>query len=71
MITYVVQKVVGNTGEWEVFTFSVDGTEGNEVPYSLTSPVYVMIPDETTVDHAKQLINKVKNGERLNAADVS
>ena len=71
MITDVVQKVVGNTGEWEVFTFSVDGTEGNEVPYSLTSPVYVMIPDETTVDHAKQLINKVKNGERLTEADVS
>ena len=62
MITDVVQKVIGNTGEWELFTYSVNGTGGNEVPYSLTSPVYVMIPDEATVDQANALINKVKNG---------
>ena len=71
MITDVVQKVIGNTGEWELFTYSVNGTGGNEVPYSLTSPVYVMIPDEATVDQANALINKVKNGERLTEADVS
>ena len=71
MISDVVQKVVGHTDEWEVFTYSVDGTEGTEVPYSLTTPVYVMIPDESTVEHAKELIRMVKNGEKLTEENVS
>ena len=70
MISDVVQKVVGHTDEWEVFTYSVDGTEGTEVPYSLTTPVYVMIPDESTVEHAKELIRMVKNGEMLTEENV-
>ena len=70
MISDIVQKVVGHTDEWEVFTYSVNGTEGNEVPYSLSTPVYVMIPDESTVEHAKELIRMVKNGEKLTEENV-
>ncbi len=50
-------------GKWNVVTYSVDGTGDTQVPYSLSKPVYVMQPDYETVEHAKELIQKVFNGE--------
>ncbi|MFQ7289384.1 MAG: hypothetical protein ACLRPV_11115 [Lacrimispora saccharolytica] len=46
-------------------SYSVDGTGDSQVPYSMSSSVYVMIPDTSTVDQAKSLLAQVAAGETL------
>jgi hypothetical protein len=43
-------------------SYAVNGKGASRKPYSLSTKAYVMIPDEKTVDHAKELIEQVKNG---------
>ena len=50
-------------------TYSVNGTGGTEKPYSLSTPAYVMIPDQSTVDTAKALIQDVINDMVLQQVD--
>lgn len=65
MITELIQNQIINRTKWNIVSYSVNGTGASKKPYSLSTNAYVMIPDEETVDHAKELINKVKNGEIL------
>ena len=37
----------------------------------MSQQAYVMIPDQTTVDKAKSLMRKVREGVMLSEADVS
>ena len=39
--------------------------------YSMSQKAYVMIPDQTTVDKAKTLMKKVREGFMLSEADVA
>ena len=50
-------------GSWNVVTYSVDGTGDSKIPYSMSQYAYVMQPDYETVNHAKEMIQKVLNGE--------
>ena len=48
----------------------MDGTGATEKPYSMSQKAYVMVPDYSTVDKAKDLMAKVRNGEVVTQADV-
>ena len=52
-----------NGGDWTIVSYSVNGTGATEKPYSMSQKAYVMVPDYNTVDKAKSLMEKVRNGE--------
>lgn len=64
-IADLVRQQLDEGGGWNIVTYSVNGTDSNDVPYSLSTSAYVMVPDYTTVDHAKALMEKVRSGEIL------
>ena len=67
----LVRKQLGEGGSWQVLSYSVDGTGDTQKPYSMSSKAYVMIPDQNTVDKARVLMKKVREGFRLSEADVA
>lgn len=67
----LVRKQLDEGGSWQVLSYSVDGTGDTQKPYSMSSKAYVMIPDQNTVDKAKVLMKKVREGFRLSEADVA
>ena len=62
----LVRQQLSDGGAWNVVSYSVDGSGSRASTYSMSSKAYVMVPDESTVNHAKQLITMVENGEKLN-----
>ena len=70
-IAEILQDQLKNGGTWNVVTYSVNGTGAKEKPYSLSQPAYVMIPDETTVDKAKELMAKVRDGQTITQDEVA
>lgn len=62
-ISKLVKKQLSDDIKWNVTTYSADGTGASIKPYSMSANAYVMIPDESTVEYAKQLMQQVKNGE--------
>lgn len=64
-IAEIVRDQLAGGGSWNVVSYSVDGTGDSQVPYSMSSSVYVMVPDTSTVDHAKSLLAQVAAGETL------
>lgn len=58
-------QFANNTG-WDIQTYSLDGTGAEDVTYSYGSePLYVMVPDQTTVTKASQYIEAMENGQRI------
>ena len=49
--------------DWTIVSYSVNGTGATEKPYSMSQKAYVMVPDYDTVNKAKSLMEKVRNGE--------
>ena len=71
VITSLVKQLLDEGGSWQVLSYSVDGTGDTQKPYSMSQKAYVMVPDQTTVDKAKTLMQKVRQGFMLSEADVS
>ncbi len=71
VITGLVKQQLDEGGSWQVLSYSVDGTGDTQKPYSMSQKAYVMVPDQTTVDKAKTLMQKVRQGAMLSDADVS
>lgn len=59
LIAGLIREQLENGASWSITTYSVDGTGDTQVPYSMSSSVYVMVPDTATVDHAKELLAEV------------
>lgn len=59
----LVQNQLSKGTKWNITTHSADGKGTYRKPYSQKSNSYVMIPTESTVEKAKELIAQVKNGE--------
>lgn len=58
-ITTLIKEELTSLTKWEVESISLDGTGSSESTYSMGSQkLYVMIPDETTVNNAKEKINE-------------
>ena len=64
-IAELVRDMLDNGFSWNIVSASVSGTGDYQIPYSLATEAYVMIPDQATVDAAIEKINQVKNGEIL------
>lgn len=62
-IASLVKKQLKDGTNWNVVSYSVDGTGASMKPYSMSMRAYVMVPDQATVDHAKMLIKQVEDGE--------
>ncbi len=62
-IAQILQQQLSNGGDWTIVSYSVDGTGATEKPYSMSQKAYVMVPNYDTVDKAKSLMEKVRNGE--------
>lgn len=70
-ITDLVKMQLSNVAPWSVFTYSVTGTGGKNVTYSMPGqPIYIMYPDNNTVTHATKLINCIMAGNVLTSDDV-
>ena len=71
IIASLVRRQLDEGGSWQVLSYSADGTGDTQKPYSMSQKAYVMIPDQTTVDKAKTLMKKVREGFMLSEADVA
>ncbi len=65
VIASIVSDQLDSGGSWDVISYSVTGTDGSAVPYSMSTTAYVMIPDEATVETASQMMQAMLNGERI------
>ena len=62
LLTGMVKDQLSGGGSWNVASYSVDGSGMTATTYSMNQPLYVMDPDMSTVEHAKELIQNVVNG---------
>ena len=70
-ITSLVKMQLGDMAEWNVQSFAVVGTGKNSTTYTIPNKkLYVMIPDEASVEHAKKLIQMVYDGETIEKDDL-
>ena len=70
-ISDLVKMQLEDNIQWNIHSFSVQGTGGKETTYSTPSTAcYVMLPDNNMVDFAKELLRKVAEGEILTDDDV-
>lgn len=69
-IARLLQQQLNNGGSWNIVSYSVDGTGDTQKPYSMSQNAYVMIPDESTVQKAKQLMQKVRDGEPISQEEA-
>lgn len=65
IIASLVRDQLNEGGNWNVVSYSVDGTGDTQKPYSMSQAAYVMVPDYSTVDKAKELMAQVRNGETI------
>lgn len=63
ILAELVRDQLDKGGEWEITSYSVNGTGATKKPYSLSTKAYVMVPDQDTVDTAKEMIQNVIDGE--------
>ncbi len=55
---------------WDVVKYSVDGTDASKTTFSAGSQeLYVMVPDETTVEQAKKYLRQIYAGEKIVITD--
>ena len=65
LIGSLVSDQLNDGSKWNILSYSVDGTGDYQIPYSMSMEAYVMQPDYDTVEQAKNLIQKVYDGEIL------
>ena len=65
VMTNMVKNQISSGTQWNTVSYSVDGTGTTATTWSINQPLYVMEPDQTTIDKAKELMEAVKNGETV------
>ena len=66
MIADLVKMQLTDGASWNIVSYNVSGTGTNSTTYSMgNQSVYVMIPDESTIATAKELLRQVYAGETL------
>ena len=69
-ITSLIKMQLDDMSSWNVVSIALDGSNGSEYTYTGgNQKLYVMIPDESTIDNASSLINAVLKGEKLDSDD--
>ena len=63
-IQEIVNYVLNNNGSFNIHSFYLDGSDANRPTYSGgRQPLYVMIPNQQSIENTKVLINDVLNGK--------
>ena len=63
-MTNLFKMQINNNIKWNITSISLDGIGSMQSTYSMGDrKLYVMIPDDNTVNNAKENINKVLNGK--------
>lgn len=65
LIASLIRRQLDEGGDWNIVSYSVGGEGTHEVSPVLGEEVYMTIPDETTVQTAKDLMAQVFNGETI------
>ena len=64
--TNFVKYELNDLSKYEIYSYQVDRTNAMEYTYSYPNQkLYVMTPKQETVDHAKELLTAIQNGESL------
>ena len=69
-IARLLQQQLNNGGDWNIVSYSVNGTGDTQKPYSMSQKAYVMIPDESTVQKAAAMMKKVRDGETVSQEEA-
>ena len=67
-IASLVRRQLDQGGGWNIVSYSVDGGNAKQTTFTSSSKVYVMIPDQTTIDTARSLMEQLIAGEVLSAS---
>ena len=59
-----------SSGDWKVLTYSADGVGTTDYAYSLGCFAYVMVPNEKTVQYARDLVEAVLTGETMTQEEL-
>lgn len=62
LLTALVKDQLSGGDSWNIAAYSVDGTGTSASTYSMNQSLYVMEPDMSTVEHARELIRSVRDG---------
>lgn len=61
-IAKLVRNQLDDGTEWNIVSYAVNGTGATRSVYSLSQKAYVLIPDKSTIDKAKSLMEQVRLG---------
>lgn len=61
VIADLVREQLESGSSWKIENFSVDGSDAHSTTYSMNQNLYVMIPDETTIEQAKDKLSAIGN----------
>lgn len=61
VISTLVRQQLQDGATWNVESFSVNGSDSHSTTYSMNQDLYVMIPDEVTVQEAKEKLAALGN----------
>lgn len=68
-ITKLIKKELQNIGNWTVTSISLNGTGEYNYTYSYSSQkLYVLVPDENSINEAVNMIKSVIEGNKLNSS---
>lgn len=54
LIAELVRQQLSENASWNIESFSVDGSDSSASTYSMAQELYVMLPDDATVQTAKE-----------------
>lgn len=64
VIQSLVKMQINDMKKWNIVSYSANGSGTRSTTYSMPKfNAYVMIPDESTIEHAKELISQVVDGK--------
>lgn len=64
-IAELVRNQLEEGGDWNIVTYTVTGEGASKKPYSMSTNAYVCIPDQSTVQEAIELIDRLCDDEIL------
>lgn len=67
MIASMVRQQLDQGGGWNIVSYSVDGSSASKQPWSMNTNAYVMIPDESTIAAARELMRQLIDGDIISA----
>lgn len=68
-LTSLIKKQLDDKIKWNITSYNLDGTNSREYTYSYkANKLYVMIPNDKTVNEAKDLIKEVMSGKKLESS---